>query len=131
LKKRAKLSKEFSDKRKAVAKSYYDAHNCNKHDLLAKLVDKIVSFGFHATYFLADAWFGTKQNIRLAIKQDLIAIFMMKRGKAKYRYQGVAYTAKGLYRKFRNEMIKVKEKSFHACAINAEYNISADPKKPK
>jgi len=123
-KKRAEQSKEFNDNRKAVAKSFHDAHNLNKHDLLAKMLDKAISFGFHATYFLADAWFGCKKNVKLALKHDLIAIFMMKRGQNKYRYNEKLYTAKGLYRKFRKQMVKVKGKSFHACAITIEYNIS-------
>ncbi|MBT4684168.1 MAG: transposase [Chloroflexi bacterium] len=123
-KKRAKLSKEFDDRRKAVAKSYHDAHNLTKHDLLAKMLDKAISFGFHATYLLADAWFGCKKNVKLALKHDLIAIFMMKRGRNKYRYNDQLYTAKGLYRKFRKQMVKVNGKSFHACAITVEYNIS-------
>jgi hypothetical protein len=107
-KKRSEQSKEFKDKRKAVAKSYHDAHNPNKHDLLAKMLDKAVRFGFHATYFLADAWFGYKKNVKLALKHDLIAIFMMKRGQNKYQNNEKLYTAKGLYRKFRKQMVKVK-----------------------
>ncbi len=129
--KRSEQSKAFDDKRKAVAKSYHDALNLTKHDLLAKMLDKAVSFGFHATYLLADAWFGCKKNVRLALKHDLTAVFMMKRGKNKYRYEEKLYTAKGLYRKFRNQMVKVKEKSFHACAVTVEYNISENDKSPE
>jgi hypothetical protein len=129
-KKRAKLSKDFLDKRNAVAKSYCDAHELTKRDLLAKLLDKIISFGFDAPYLLADAWFGCKKNVNLALKHNLIAIFMMKRGKNKYRFNEELYTAKGLYRKFRTQMTKVKGKSFHACAVIVEYNLSDDLKKP-
>jgi hypothetical protein len=123
-KKCSKLSKEFNDKRSATAKSYHDAYDLDKHDLLAKILGKVISFGFHATYLLADAWFGCKKNVKLALKYDLIAIFMMKRGINKYQYNGKLFTAKGLYRKFRKQMIKVKDKSFYAYAIIIEYNIS-------
>ena len=130
-KKRSELSKEFNDKRKAVAKSYHDAHNLNKHDLLAKILDKAISFGFHATYLLADAWFGCKKNVKLALKHDLIAIFMIKRGTTKYQYNKKLFTAKGLYRKFRKQMVKVKGKSFHACVITIQYNISEKQNAPE
>lgn len=130
-KKRSQQSKEFLDKRNATAKSYYDALNLTKHELLAKMLDKIIGFGFHATYFLADAWFGCKENVKLALKHDLIAIFMMKRGKNKYRFNNELITAKALYRKFRNQMTKVKGKSFHACCVTIEYNLSNDDKKPE
>jgi len=130
-KKRAKQSKEFVDKRNAVAKSYCDAHDLTKHDLLSKLLDKVIRFGFDVPYFLADAWFGCKKNVKLALKHNLIAIFMMKRGKDKYRFDGTLVTAKGLYRKFRPQMTKVKGKSFHACAITVAYNLSDDIKKPE
>lgn len=130
-KKRSKQSKEIVDKRNAVAKSYCDAHNLTKHDLLAKLLDKAISFGFDVPYFLADAWFGCKKNVKLALKHNLIAIFMMKRGKNNYRFNEKLYTAKGLYRKFRKQMTKVKGKSFHACVITVEYNLSDDKKIPE
>ena len=130
-KKRSKQSKEFPDKRNAVAKSYHDAHRLAKHDLLEKLLDKVVRFGFCAPYLLADAWFGCRKNVKLALKHDMIAIFMMKRGIHKYRYQGKLYTVKALYRKFRNNMTKVKGKSFHACTIAVEYNLSDDDSNPE
>ena len=130
-KKRSKQSKAFPDKRNAVAKSYQDAHHLTKHELLEKLLDKIISFGFYAPYLLADAWFGCRRNVKLALKHGMIAIFMMKRGKHTYRYHGNLYTVKGLYRKFRENMTKVKGKSFHACAITVEYNLSDDDSNPE
>ena len=130
-KKRSEQSKEFKDKRNAIAKSYHDAHHLTKHQLLEKLLDKVISCGFLADFFLADAWYGCKNNVKLALKHNLIAIFMMKRGKVKYRYHEKRYTAKGLYRKFRKQMTQVKDKSFHAHAVTVEYNIANDPKKPQ
>ena len=130
-KKRSQQSKEFKDKRHALAKSYHDAHHLTKHQLLEKMLDKAISFGFEANYLLADAWFGCKHNVKLALKQDLIAIFMMKRGSNKYRYHEKLYTAKGLYRKFRKQMTQVKDKSFDAYAAEAEYNIADNPKEPE
>lgn len=87
--------------------------------------------GFTASYFLADSWFGCKKNVKLALDNDLIAIFMMKRGISKYRLNGELYTLKGLYRKFRKNMVKLRGKSFHACTINVDYNLSDDPKNPE
>lgn len=129
--KRSKLSKQFNDKRNAIAKSYRHAYNMTKHQLLEMLLTKAIRFGFYAGYLLADAWFGCKNNINLALRHDLTAIFMMKRGKAKYRYNEQLYTAKGLYRKFRKQMTRVQDKSFHAYAVTVETNLSDDPKEPK
>ena len=56
---------------------------------------------------------------------------MMKWGKTRYRYEDQPYTAKGLYRKFRNQMTKVQGKSFHAYATTVNYNLSDDPKQPE
>ena len=130
-KKRSILSKDFKDKRKAVAKSYNESLTLSKHELLAKMLDKAISFGFSAKYILADAWFICKKNVKLALKHDLIALFMMKRGKQKYLLNGKLYTSKSLYRMFRKDMVKLKGKSFHACAINVDYNLSEDPDKPE
>lgn len=130
-KKRSKLSKWFDDKRKAIAKSYHNAHKLTKHQLFETILDKVISFGFYADYLLGDAWFGCKDNVKLAIKHDLTAIYMMKRGKTKYRYDDKLYSAKGLYRQFRKEMTKVQGKSFHASAVTVDYNISDIPDQPE
>lgn len=76
-----KQSKTFLDKRNAVAKSYNDALTLTKQKLLAKLLDKLISFGFYTPYFLGDAWFGCKENIKLVKKYDITGIFIMKRGR--------------------------------------------------
>jgi hypothetical protein len=130
-KKRSPQSKQFNDQRNATAKSYHDAHHLTKHQLLEKLLVKVLTFGFTGDYLLGDAWFGCRDNVKLALKHGLTAIFMMKRGKTKYRYGEKLYTAKGLYRKFRDQMTKVQGKSFHAHAATVDYNLSDDPKQPE
>ncbi len=69
--------------------------------------------------------------MKLALKHDLIAIFMIKRGTTKYQYNGKLFTAKGLYQKFRKQMVKVKGKSFHAYLIIIQYNISEKQNAPE
>ncbi len=95
-----------------------------KQELLAKLLDKLISFGFYTPYFLGDAWFGCKENIKLVQKYDITGIFIMKPGRGKYLFNGVLNTAKGLYCKFRSQMTKVKGESFSAYGATIEYNIS-------
>jgi len=56
---------------------------------------------------------------------------MLKRVKTRYRYEDQPYTAKGLYRKFRNQMTKIQGKFFHAWTTTVEYNLSDDPKQPE
>ena len=121
--------KEFSDKRSALAKSYHDAYDLNKHQMLAKALKKVLSFGFEASYIIADSWFGCRENVRLALECDLTAIFMMKRNKTKYRYLGEYYTLKGLYRAFRKNMTKRSDKGFSYFSLVVEYNL-ADDKNP-
>jgi len=130
-KKRSKLSKPFSDKRNATAKSFHDAHHLTKHQLLEKILVKAIHFGFNADYLLGDAWFGCKDNIILALKHSMTAIYMMKRGRTRYRYNEQLYTAKGLYRQFRKQMTQVQGKSFHAYAATVDYNLSDNLEKPQ
>lgn len=73
-KKRSDLSKQFKDKRNAIARSYHDAHDMTKHQLLEKLLTKAINLGFQADYLLGDAWFGCKNNIKLALRHNLTAL---------------------------------------------------------
>ena len=76
----------FEDKRSMAAKRYQQAQKLTKPELLAASVKRVISHGFAADYFLADAWFGNKPTLRMTLDNDLTAILRMKKDKTKYRH---------------------------------------------
>lgn len=123
--------KEFKDKRGAIAKSFHIANNRTKHEMLEVMLKKALAIGFYAPYIIADAWFGTKKNITLGLQWGVTPIFMMKRNKSKYSYQGRDYTLKGLYRAFRKNMIKQSSKGYSFFSLTVDYNLSGQNEPPK
>ena len=49
------------------------------------MIRRALRAGIDASYFLADAWFGSKAMIRLSQEAALVAILRMKKNKMKYR----------------------------------------------
>jgi len=125
-KKATERGTDFKDKRSAIAKSYNNAYELNKNEMLASFLKRALHFGFYAPYLIADAWFGTKSNISLALSYDLTAIFMMKRNKTKYRYQGKDFSLKALYRTIGKKQYSLGKRFMYASLI-VEFNL-ADPK---
>ncbi len=116
--------KEFKDKRSAAAVDMKRAREEDKHQMLARMLKKAIKSGHQATYLLGDAWFGTKQNIALAIEHDLHAIFQMKRGKLKYRVDGKLYSAAELYARYQRKMEPANGKSrYKTVRLEAEVNL--------
>jgi hypothetical protein len=107
------------------------AYEHTKNEMLAGLLKKAISFGIVGAYMIADAWFGCKCNILLALDCDLIAIFMMKRNKTKYRVNGELKTLKALYGAHRNKMEKQSGKGYSYFSLTAELNLAGDDKPEK
>ena len=129
-KKATKRGKEFNDKRSAIARSYQTAYDLNKHEMLASFLTRALSFGFYTPFLIADSWFGTKSNLSLAISCDLTAIFMMKRNKTKYRYQGKDFTLKGLYRNIKKNQFASGKRFMYATLI-VDFNLAGPKEEPK
>ena len=121
---------EFKDKRSAIAKSYHIAYELNKNEMLANFLKRALHFGFYAPYFIADAWFGTKANISLVLSCDLTAIFMMKRNRTYYRYQGKDVTLKKLYRTIKRNQYSLGKRFMYASLI-VEFNLAGPKEEPQ
>src|SRR5216683_916114 len=96
--------KPFKDQRSSAARDMRRSWEQNKHELFRGMLQRALKAGLSAAYLVADAWFGCKENIALALEAELIGIFQMKRGKLAYRYQGRSYTAAQLYTKVQRRM---------------------------
>lgn len=123
--------KGFKDRRSALAKSYRVAQTNNKHDILEYLLKRALSIGIRSSYLIGDAWFGTTRNICLAIGNGLTAIFMMRRNRTCYQYNGQIYTLKGVYRHLRKTGKVTRYKGFSYFSVTADYNLSGDKKNPE
>jgi hypothetical protein len=118
-------SKMFTDNRCDLSKSYHRSLQLTKHQLLKIMLEKAINKGLYAHYLLGDSWYGCKENIKLALKHDLTAIFMMAKRKTKYRYQGNGYTAKALFRLFKHQMERTKYKQYKTYRLQVEHNLSS------
>lgn len=118
----------FKDKRSAAARDMARAREEEKPAMLARMLKDALRAGHQAQWLIGDAWFGTKANIRLAIENDLHAIFQMKRGKLQYRVQGKLYTAAQLHAKHGRKMRCDHSWSrFKTVRIEAEINLEGKP----
>ncbi len=124
--------KDFVDKRCASAQDMKRAQDEDKNQMLKRMLKLAIKNGFKARYLLADAWFGIKRNIDTAIELGLTAIFQMKRGKLKYRYNGKDHTAKELYVKFQRQMkASSKNALYKTVKLEVEINLETKPKAPE
>ena len=118
------LMKEFKDNRSTVAKDYQAAQKENKNEMLQGMLKRAIRFGVRARHLLGDTWFGNKGNIRTAIDLGITAIFMMKRGNLRYRFQGKEYTAQTLYGLIKRRMKAGKGQRFRTFSLSVELNLS-------
>jgi hypothetical protein len=116
-------SKTFTDNRCDLSKSYHRSLQLTKHQLLKVMLEKAIHNGLYAHYLLGDSWYGCKENIKLALKHDLTAIFMMAKRRTKYRYHGKDYTAKALFRLFKHQMERTKFKQYKTYRLPVEFNL--------
>jgi hypothetical protein len=119
----------FKDNRSAAARDMARARDEEKPAMLARMLKDAIKAGFKAAWLIADAWFGSKANIRLAIKHGLYALFQMKRGKLQYRVEERLHTAKQLYARNARKMRCANSQSrFKTVRIEAEINLETKPK---
>jgi len=117
------IDKPFADKRRAVVKDYWRALLDDKNEMLRQMLSKAIGYGFRAKWFLADAWFGNKANIKAVIDCALVGIFQMKKGKLKYRLNGRNYSATELYALNKRRMKAAKGQRFCTCELIVELNL--------
>ena len=120
--------KPFKDQRSAAARDMRRSWEQDKHQLFRDMLRRALKAGLSAAYLVADAWFGCKENIALALDSELIGIFQMKRGKLTYDYQGRRYTAAQLYTKVRRRMRPRSRKArYKTAAITVRLNLATQP----
>ena len=79
------LISPYKDGRSVVGKRYSEATTQSKPDMAANMLKRALRSGLEADYLLADAWFGTKPMIRMALELNICSILRMKKNKMKYR----------------------------------------------
>ena len=123
--------KPFKDQRSSAARDMRRSWEHNKHQLFRSMLQRALKAGLSAAYLLADAWFGCKENIALALDSDLIGIFQMKRGQLAYRYEGKSYTAAQLYTKIQRRMRPRNRKArYKTAAITVSLHLATERKQP-
>jgi hypothetical protein len=63
--------KPFKDQRSSAARDIRRSWSQSKHELFRNILKRALEFGYAATFLLADAWFGCKENIALALQSNL------------------------------------------------------------
>jgi hypothetical protein len=123
--------KPFGDQRSSAARDMRRAREHGKPQLFREMLQRALAAGFWAVYVLADAWFGCKENIACCLKNQLTAIFQMKRGLLTYRYRGRDYTAYQLYGMIRRRMRPANRKArFKTASLVVSLNLETDARQP-
>lgn len=123
--------KPFRDQRSSAARDLRRARSETKHQLFRSMLQRAIQFGYQAAFLLADAWFGCKENIALALELNLTAVFQMKRGNLSYRYQGRAYTAGELYLKVQRRLRPAHRKArFKTASLVVSLNLETRANQP-
>ena len=117
--------KGFKDHRSEVAQSYQRALDQDKNTMFGSMVKALLRLGVKVKWVLGDSWYGTRGNIKMALDAGLEAIFLMKKSKMKYRFQGKLYSAKQLYQLFKRKMIPVFGGKFRAVQFEVEINLGS------
>jgi len=124
--------KPFRDQRSSAARDMRRSWEQTKPELFRSMLQRAVRAGVRAAYLLADAWFGGKENIALALELGLIGLFQMKRGNLAYRYQGRDYTATGLYTKVQRRMRPANRNArYKTASLTVQINLQTERAKDK
>ena len=125
------LIKPYSDGRSVGAKRYQEAIGQTKVEIAAGMMRRAVRAGIQADYVAADAWFGNKELMRVALSLDLTAILRMKRNKLKYRVR-IGKKIQELYAKqlyqlmIRKQWKKVSGMPWKAVEMIVEVDLATD-----
>jgi hypothetical protein len=123
--------KPFKDQRSSAARDMRRSWAESRPALFRSMIKRAIEFGYRATFLLADAWFGCKENIALALQLNLTAIFQMKRGNLRYLYQGQHYTATALYAKVQRRMRPATAKArFKTASLIVSLDLETRPNQP-
>ncbi len=127
--------KPFIDGRSIVAKRYRQAQNQSKPEMVRDMISRALRADIDAQYFLADAWFATKQMLQLTEEKYLTAIVRMKKNKMKYRVRSSTQplmTAQNLFKHHvKGQWQTVTGRPYQSKSIRVDLNIATSPKDPE
>ena len=119
-----KRSGKFEDYRSEVARAYQRGIDGTPSQILAAMVKRAIDAGIKAKWLIGDCGYGLKANIALALDHGMDALFLMKRDKTVYRFQGELYNAKQLFQLFKRRMKPAANGRFRSYAFTAEINLN-------
>jgi hypothetical protein len=123
--------KPFKDQRSSAARDFKRAREQTKHELFRAMLQRARQAGWRAWYLVADAWFGSKENIAACLEHQLIGIFQMKRGNLAYQYQGRDYTAKELYLLVQRRLRPLTPKArYKTASLTVRLNLQTQANQP-
>jgi hypothetical protein len=123
--------KPFKDQRSSAARDLGRAREQSKPELFRRMLRRALEAGVLATFLVADAWFGCKENLALALELGRIGIFQMKRGNLAYRYQDRDYTAAQLYTKVQRRMRPANRQArYKTAGLSVELNLQTERGQP-
>ena len=133
-KKAQPLANDFTDGRSITAKRYRDAQGQSKPEMVRSMISRAQRADIHAQYFLADAWFATKQILKMTEEKSLTAIVRMKKNKIKYRVtttdgQYLLCTAEELYKSHvKGQWHKINGRPYQSKSMTVELNLAQSVK---
>lgn len=131
------LNRPFKDARSIVAKRYNEALEQTKPEMVRNMISRALRADITAKYFLADAWFATKQILKMTEDKDLTAIVRMKKNKMKYRLiqpsenqdEKKECSAQELYQShIKGQWQSIKDRPYQSKSIIVELNLAQSKK---
>jgi len=132
------LNQPYADQRSVVAKRHQDALKNDKPAMAQAMIKRSQEQGIQADYLVADAWFGTKRMVDVALTQQVTGVFRMKKGNLKFTtrlfmedYQEHALSLPELYAKVvKHQWRKVAGMPWKAQSVEAKLDLNTDQGKP-
>lgn len=132
------LNQPYDDQRNVAAKRYDEALNSDKPAMAETMVQRAQAQGIEADYLVADAWFGTKRMVNIAIEQGLTGVYRMKKNNQKFAvrlmvedYQEHRLTIGEIYSQLvKQNWRKVTGLPWKAYSVEAKMNLTTEPGQP-
>ncbi len=126
---------KFQDKRSIAAKRYTEGVNLTKPQMAEKMIKRAIRSSINADYLLADAWFGSKAMISMALENNIIPLLRMKKGNMKYNIlvntQEQQLNAKEIYQTcVRKQWNKLNASKIRVKIVDVKLNLATSDKDP-
>jgi len=126
---------KFQDKRSIAAKRYKEGVNLTKPQMAEKMIKRAIRSAITADYLLADAWFGSKAMIKMALENNIISLLRMKKGNLKYDMvvgtQEKQLNAKEIYQaSVRKQWDKLNASMIRFKIVDVKLNLTTSDKEP-